>query len=161
MAAALARTEPGDPAFDSAAFPADLAAFANGAAQGRPPLDAELMALINGTQTAEPRVRARAQAAALLALALESPLTPDRRGLMAGLSLPEGKAPLGRNLALESAARQRLMGEAALLSLWACADAGPAGPVIGDRARIVQALHAVGLEADARAFALEGLVALK
>lgn len=161
VAAALVTTDPGDPAFDPAAFPADLAAFASGTAKGRPPLDAELMALIDSTQAAEPRVRARAQAAALLALALEGPLTPDRRGLMAGLSLPEGKAPLGRNLALESAARQRLMGEAALLSLWACAEAGPAGPVIGDRVRIVQALHAVGLEADARAFALEGLVALK
>jgi hypothetical protein len=53
------------------------------------------------------------------------------------------------------------MGEAALLSLWICADAGPAGPALGDRVRIVRALHAVGLDADARAFALEGLLALK
>ena len=48
-----------------------------------------------------------------------------------------------------------------MLALWACADAGPAGPAPGDRIRIVRALHAVGLEADARAFALEGLMSLK
>ncbi|WP_309606202.1 hypothetical protein [Phenylobacterium sp.] len=161
VAAALATTDPGDPAFDPAAVPLDLAAFAAAAAKGRPPPDAEVMALITDTQAAEPKVRARAQAAALLALALENRLTPDTRGLMAGLSLPEGKAPVGRDLALESAGRQKLMGEAALLSLWTCAEAGPAGPAIGDRVRIVQALHAVGLDADARAFALEGLVGLK
>ena len=161
VAAALATTEPGDPVFDLAVVPADLTALAGGVAKGRPPRDADVMALISGTQAGEPRLRARAQAAVLLALVLERPLSPDTRNLMAGLSLPEGKAPVGRNLALESAAQLRLMGETALLSLWTCAEAGPAGPVIGDRVRIVQALHAVGLEADARAFALEGLVALK
>ena len=35
------------------------------------------------------------------------------------------------------------------------------GLAVGDRVRIVHALHAVGLDADARAFALEGLMALK
>ena len=41
------------------------------------------------------------------------------------------------------------------------AQTDPAGPALSDRIRIVHALHAVGLEADARAFALEGLMALK
>ena len=53
------------------------------------------------------------------------------------------------------------MGETALLALWIAADAGPSGPVSGDRVRIVRALKAVGLEADARAFALEGLLAVR
>ena len=161
VAAALAATEPGEPVFDLAVVPADLAGVADGVAKARPPRGADLMDLITAAQAGEPRLRARTQAAVLLALALQSPLSPDTRGLLAGLTLAEGKAPVGRNLALESAAHLRLMGETALLSLWTCAEAGPAGPVIGDRVRIVQALHAVGLEADARAFALEGLVALK
>jgi hypothetical protein len=50
---------------------------------------------------------------------------------------------------------------AALLALWTCVEAGPAGLAVADRARIVRALHRAGLDADARAFALEGLMALK
>ena len=53
------------------------------------------------------------------------------------------------------------MGETALLALWTCAEASAAGPAIGDRVRIVRALHLAGLEAEARAFALEGLLTLK
>jgi hypothetical protein len=53
------------------------------------------------------------------------------------------------------------MGEAALLALWTCADAGPAGPALGDRARIVRSLARVGLLEDARLFALEWLAGLK
>ncbi|MGZ3377675.1 MAG: hypothetical protein ACXU8S_13865, partial [Phenylobacterium sp.] len=68
---------------------------------------------------------------------------------------------VGRDLALDAAADQKLAGEAALLALWTGAEAGPSGVVMGDRVRIVRALHAVGLEADARAFALEGLIGLK
>ncbi|MFZ0266331.1 hypothetical protein, partial [Caulobacter sp.] len=41
------------------------------------------------------------------------------------------------------------------------ADAGPAGPGPVDRARLVRALLKAGLEADARAFAVEGLLALQ
>ena len=39
--------------------------------------------------------------------------------------------------------------------------AGPAGPSPADRARIVRALARGGLKTDARAFALEGLLALR
>jgi hypothetical protein len=53
------------------------------------------------------------------------------------------------------------MGETALLALWTSAEAGATGPALGDRARIVRALKSVGLEADARDFALEGLLALR
>jgi hypothetical protein len=76
-------------------------------------------------------------------------------------SVPEGKGSLGLHLALQAAANQKLMGAAALLALRISADAGAAGPSIGDRVRIVRALHAVGLDADARNFALEGLAGLK
>ena len=70
-----------------------------------------------------------------------------RAATIAALSAPEGKAPVGRNLALDAAADQKLMGEAALLALWTCAEAGAGGVAMGDRIRIVRALHAVGLEA--------------
>ena len=53
------------------------------------------------------------------------------------------------------------MGETALLALWTCAEAGARPRPSGDRARIVRALRQAGLDADARAFALEGLLALK
>jgi hypothetical protein len=45
--------------------------------------------------------------------------------------------------------------------LWTAADAGAAGPNISDRVALVRALMRVGLLAEARAFALEGLAALK
>jgi hypothetical protein len=51
-------------------------------------------------------------------------------------------------------------GETAIVALWIAAEAGVAGPGPGDRARIVRALRAAGLEADARNFALEGLLTL-
>ena len=44
------------------------------------------------------------------------------------------------------------MGEAALLSLWTCVEAGPAGLALGDRGRIVNALHAGGLKVCAWQF---------
>ncbi len=53
------------------------------------------------------------------------------------------------------------MGEAALLALWTCADAGAAGPALADRVRIVRVLSRVGLADEARLFVLEGLAALK
>jgi hypothetical protein len=109
---------------------------------------------------ADAKARARAQAAALLVAALNPPDTPEGRGLLAGLSA-EAKAPAGREIAMDLASEGKLMGETALLALWTSAEAGAAGPAPGDRARIVRALKAVGLEADARAFAAEGLAALR
>jgi len=120
-----------------------------------------LQALQETAGSAEPKARARAAAALALGLALAGPLNPETRAQLAAVSMPEGRAPLGRDLALDAAAGEKLMGEAALLSLWTCAEAGAAGPSLADRVRIVAALHAVGLEADARNFALEGLLALK
>ncbi|MGZ6037771.1 MAG: hypothetical protein ACXWKR_03820 [Phenylobacterium sp.] len=161
VAAALAPNGPEEPLFDAAAAPADVALLVEPLMKGEPVREVVVAALIEQAGGAEPKARARGQAAALLALALSGPLNADARAQLAALSAPEGKAPVGRDLALDAAADQKLAGEAALLALWTGAEAGPSGVVMGDRVRIVRALHAVGLEADARAFALEGLIGLK
>jgi len=161
VAAALAAGDPAQAPLDAAGAPADVAVLADTLARGEPVRDAVLLAMLEAAEASEPKARARGQAAAALALAFSGPLTAEVRGQLAALSVPEGRAPVGRSLALEAAGEQKLMGEAALLALWTCAEAGPAGPAMGDRVRIVRALQAAGLEADARAFALEGLVALR
>jgi hypothetical protein len=161
VAAALATGDPADPTFDAAAAPAETQVLVEPLMKGEPVRSAVLQALQETAGSAEPRVRARGQAALALGLALAGPLTAESRGQIATLATPEGKAPVGRNLALDAAAAEKLAGEAALFALWTCAEAGPAGPALGDRVRIVAALHAVGLEADARNFALEGLVGLR
>jgi hypothetical protein len=162
VAAALAG--PGDPAplvLDPAAVAPDLAVVAEPIARGEPIRDAVLAALVEQAAAVDPKARARAQAGLLLAAALGGPMSPELRWQLAASSLTEGRAPIGRSLALEAAGEQRLMGEAAVLALWILADAGPAGPAVGDRVRVVRALHRAGLEADARALAFEGLQALK
>lgn len=161
VAAALSGAAPEEPLFDAAAAPADVALLVEPLMKGQAVRDAVVQAFVEAVGGAEPKARARAQAAALLALALSGPLNADARATLAALTAPEGKAPLGRDLALDAAADQKLMGEAALLALWTSAEAGTGGVAMGDRVRIVRALHAVGLEVDARAFALEGLIALK
>jgi len=161
VAAALTAGDPADLTFDAGAASPDAAILVDPLMKGEPVRDAVLQALQETAGSAEPKARARAAAALALGLALAGPLNPETRAQLAAVSMPEGRAPLGRDLALDAAAGEKLMGEAALLSLWTCAEAGATGPAFGDRVRIVAALHAVGLEADARAFALEGLMALK
>jgi hypothetical protein len=161
VAAALSGADPAGPVLDPAGAAPDVALLAEALAKPEPIREAVVQAMVDAAGAAEPKARTRGQAAAALALALSSPLTADGRSALAALTLPEGRAPLGRSLALETAGEQKLMGEAALLALWTCADAGAPGPALGDRVRIVHALHLAGLEADARAFALEGLLALK
>jgi hypothetical protein len=161
VAAALSAADPASPVFDPAAAPPELAPLADALAKGELIRDVVLGALTEVAGSTDPKVRARGQAGLLLAAAVSGSATPEVRGQIAALSVPEGKAPVGRAIALEMAAQQKLMGEAALLSLWTCAEAGAVGPAMGDRVRIVRALHAVGLDADARAMAFEGLLALK
>ncbi|WP_372784084.1 hypothetical protein [Phenylobacterium sp.] len=162
VAAALSAGDPAPPVFDAAGAAPEVAPLAEALVRGEPVREALLGALTETAGSAtDPKGRARGQAALLLAAAVSGAMTPEVRGQIAALGVPEGKAPVGRDIALEAAAQQKLMGEAALLSLWTCAEAGPAGLAMGDRVRIVRALHAVGLDADARALALEGLLALK
>jgi hypothetical protein len=160
VAAALSSGDPAGPAFDASAVPGDFAEIAQQLSTDRPIGYGAFIGVMQGA-TAGPKGAARFQAAMMLVLALDTPTSVEARDQLTQFTLPEGKAPLGRDLALEAAGDQKLMGEAALLALWTCAEAGAAGPAMGDRVRIVRALHAVGLEADARAFALEGLLALK
>lgn len=161
VAAALAQGGPVEPAFDLAAAAPELAGAIQAIAGGGPFATVELERLLDAADTRDPKTRARASAAALIAEAFAEPLGPTLRARIAGLATPEGKAPAGRNIALEAAASERRAGETALLALWTCAEAGAAGPTVGDRARIVRALRSTGLDADARAFALEGLIGLK
>ncbi|MBP8246998.1 MAG: hypothetical protein KAX56_09040, partial [Phenylobacterium sp.] len=102
-----------------------------------------------------------AQQAALILAALGGPMSPQARGQFAGFTAGDAKAPAARAFALDIAGAETLQGEAALVALWISADAGAAGPAAGDRARIIRALKAAGLEEDARAFAVEGLLALR
>jgi hypothetical protein len=160
VAAALA-ADIAAPALDASGANPDVAPLADALAKGEPIREPMLAAMTEAAGSADPKARARGQAGLLLAVAVSGASTPQVRGQIAALAVPEGKAPVGRSIALEAAGERKLMGEAALLSLWTCAEAGSAGPAIGDRVRIVRALHAVGLDADARALALEGLLALK
>lgn len=130
------------------------------AAAGRPD-GPTLDRLVERGSTGEAKARARAQSAALIFAALGSPLGPQARGELAGFSGGESKAPAGRLLALDLAADQKLTGETAMVALWISAEAGKDGPTAADRARIVRALRWAGLAADAQAYAVEGLLALR
>ncbi len=105
--------------------------------------------------------RRRAQEAALILAALGTPLGAQARGEFATFNLPAAKAPVARTFALGQAAAAKLQGETALLALWKSLEAGPAGPGVADRAQIIAALAQAGLSDHARAFAVEGLLALR
>lgn len=123
----------------------------------RPTLDR----LVERGGIGEARDRRRAQDAALLLSALGTPFDPQARGEFAAFAIAAPKAPPARIFAMEQAARSALQGETALLALWTSAEAGATGPAPADRARIIAALSAAGLADHARAFAVEGLLALR
>lgn len=132
-----------------------LIAAASGKPDG-PTLDR----LVERGAVSDAKVRGKMQNAAILLAALGAPMGPQARGEFAKFTGAEaGKASVARGLALDLAADAKLMGETALLAMWISADAGAGGPAVGDRARIVRALRAAGLDEDARAFAVEGLLA--
>lgn len=136
----------------------DLAAAIAAAASGQPD-QALLDRLVARATAADAKSKAKAQNAVLLIAALGAPAGPAARGQMAAYAGADAKASASKAFALDLAAEQKLPGETALLALWISADAGAAGPPTGDRVRIVRALRAAGLEADARGFAVEGLAA--
>jgi hypothetical protein len=102
-----------------------------------------------------------AQPAALILAAFGGAMSPEARAPFAAFDPGKPAAPAGRLIVLDDAAAAGRQGEAALLALSIAADAGPAGPGPVDRARLVRALLKAGLETDARAFAVEGLLALQ
>jgi hypothetical protein len=161
VAVALSAAEPAEPVWTVPPGGDDVTVATRALAGGQALPPEVLDRLLDAAAKADAKSRARTDGAALLVAAFVGPSGPAARGRVAVLAAPPGKAPAGRNLALDLATQDKLMGETAMLALWTCAEAGPAGPVLGDRARIVRALRAVGLETDARAFAVEGLLALK
>lgn len=160
VAAALSGAEPAAPAFDVAGIDNSLGGLAQAVVAGLPP-EGGVSALIAAASEADVKTRPRLQAAALLLAALSNDLPGPDRARVSAFAVAEGKAPAGRNLALEAAADSRRVGEAALLALWTSAEAGPTGPALGDRVRIVRTLIRAGLADDARRFVLEGLAGLK
>jgi hypothetical protein len=159
VAAALATTDPDAPAPPPVADDLKEAAAALGPSPTAPGALDHLVQAAQGA--ADIKARARLQSAALLVAALDALPGAEARAALPGFSVAAGKAPVGRDLALQWASEQKRMGETALLALWTCTEAGTAGLAMGDRVRIVRALHLAGLDVDARAFALEGLSGLK
>ena len=161
VAAALAGGDPGPPVWDLSVLDPALSGLAGAMVAAQPLAPAGLSTLIAAAAEADVKSRAKLQGAALLSAALAGELAPDDRARLAAFTIAEGKAPAGRNLALEDASDRKLMGETALLALWTLSDAGTAGPSVADRVRIVRALAQAGLLTEARALAVEGLLALK
>jgi hypothetical protein len=160
VAAALSGMEPAEPDYDVSGIDSDIGGLASLLRLGMPP-PSGVTALIAAAADDQTKAKGRLQAAALLVAALSSDLPTQDRARLSAFAAPPGKAPAGRTLALWDAAADKRMGEAALLALWTCAEAGEAGPSLGDRILIVHALARAGLMADARTFALEGLAGLK
>ncbi|RAK65516.1 hypothetical protein [Phenylobacterium kunshanense] len=160
VAAALSGAEPPPPVFDTSAIDAQIGGLGASVLQGLPP-EGALSALIAAAADADAKTRPRLQGAALLLAALANDLPGPDRLRVSAFAIPEGKAPAGRNLALEAAADARRAGEAALLALWTSAEAGVAGPALPDRVRIVRVLARAGFADEARLFVLEGLAGLK
>jgi hypothetical protein len=110
---------------------------------------------------AQAGAKSPAQPAALILAALGGPIGPDARAPFAAFDPGKSVASAARLAVLDDAAAAGRQGEAALLALSVLLDAGAAGPGPVDRARLVRALLKAGLEADARALAVEGLLALQ
>lgn len=104
--------------------------------------------------------KSAAQSAAIILAALGAPMDPEARAEFAKFDVGKAVAPPARLAALDRAAEAGLKGETALLALSIAQDAGAGGPAPADRARIVRALLKAGLDAAARDFAVEGLMAL-
>lgn len=160
VAAAISGVEPIAPTWDLAAQDATYGGLPSAIASGAPLPAGAVSALIAAAADADAKTRAKLQGAALLVAALTPDLSPTDRAKLAGFTVADGKAPVARDLGLDYAADRKLAGETALVALWIASDGGAALP-LGDRVRIVRALAMAGLEADARAFAVEGLAGLK
>jgi hypothetical protein len=102
-----------------------------------------------------------AQGAAALYAASGAPADSRVRAVFASFDIGKSTANQARLLEMDATATSGAKGDAALLALWLAADAGEAGPVTADRARIVRALNRAGFKDDARTYALEGVLALR
>ena len=139
---------------------ADLALLdaALSAATGKP--DAQILdGLVERGASGGPK--SPAQPAALILAALGGTMGPEARAQFATFDPGKSAASAARLTVLDQAAAAHRQGETALLALSVSADAGAGGPGPVDRARLVHALAQAGLDTDARALAVEGLLALQ
>jgi hypothetical protein len=102
-----------------------------------------------------------AQPAAVILAALGGAMSPEARAQFVAFDPGKPVASAPRLTVLDDAAAAGRKGETALLALSVAAEAGVNGPGPIDRARLVRALLKAGLDADARALAVEGLLALQ
>jgi hypothetical protein len=102
-----------------------------------------------------------AMAGAALYAAAGAPADARVRAVYATFDIGRSTANQARLLEMDATATAGAKGDAALLALWLAADSGEAGPTVADRARIVRAMMRAGFRADARAYALEGMLALR
>ena len=155
--AARAQVEQGS----SAPAPLDLALLDALIAAASDPVDP---GVVRGLSGVEAGVEGPAKARIAGALALLGgflPLGPQARFDVSDGDLGAGFAPPRRQLALEQSAEQGRMGDTALYILGTAIEAGPHGPTAGERALMIRVLRQVHLDADARALAIEGLVAIQ
>ena len=107
------------------------------------------------------RAALKAQAAAAIYAAYAGAATPGARAALAGFDLGQGVGTGSLFLALDLAAQAPARGDVALLTLQLAEAGGAAGPAVADRVWLERVLLRAGLGADARGFALEGLIALQ
>jgi hypothetical protein len=160
VAAALNGADPKEPVFEALTSSAELGEIAQQIQSGQRVTYGAFMGAMNVAASSKAAGSARWQTVVMLIAGLEGDPSKEALEQWEQSAIPEGRTPVGRNIALEIASRRHLIGEVALLVLWTCAESGGNLP-IGDRIRIVRALQAVGLDRDARNFVLEGLQALK
>jgi hypothetical protein len=108
-----------------------------------------------------PKARGGLEAAAAILASLGVSATGASRAQLDGFDLGRAETPPARLLALDTAAGAGLKGETALLALQVAQTGGAAGPGPADRCFVIRALLRAGLNADAKAFAVEGLLALR
>jgi hypothetical protein len=111
--------------------------------------------------SADSEAKVRAQAAAAIYAPFAGAVGPNARAELSGFDLGAGEGASGAMLALDLAADARAKGDVAMLSLRLAQAGGAAGPAPAARARLERALARAGLVADAKAFALEGLIGLQ
>ncbi len=146
----------------AAPAPVDLAVLdALIAADSDPPAAAAIQELLTQSPRADALARVRGASAIALLGALGAPTGPDARFAVAAADLGPSRIPPGSLLALDLAARAGRSGEVALYVLLMAAESGPTSLSVADRGALVRALWRAGLKRDARAFALEGLIALQ
>ena len=91
--------------------------------------------------------------------ALGAPVSAQARYDLSARDFSPSKTPAGRFIALDLAARAGRMGDVALYVLLTATEARGAVLSPLDLAACIRALDEAGLKADARAFAIEGLLA--